>query len=96
MEAIHLVQWTWQRLIKVRCLGFLAADNTFNPNVLRQSYDGAAGDIKAFPAHPLTGRTCPERLVPDLSRARDAEVFLKDTLDLGLQACVTFGVIRKV
>ena len=73
-----------------------SSPNPLNAKLTHQTFGGAAGDIKAFPAHPLTGRTCPERLVPDLSRARDAEVFLKDTLDLGLQACVTFGVIRKV
>jgi len=83
--AVHLVQRTRQRLVGDRCLWLLTAHNTFDANVFHQSGNGTAGDIKSFPAH----------LMPDLANAIDAQVFFKDTLNLGLQFFVTFCAIRK-
>ena len=83
--AVHFVQWARQRLVRHCCLRFRATDNTFNADVFHQSDNGTARYIKSFPAH----------LVPDLSNAIDAEVFLKDTLDFRVQFFVTFGAIGK-
>jgi hypothetical protein len=62
----------------------LAANDALNTYVLHQSGDGAAGNIKAFPTH----------LVPNLAHTTDAEVLLKDPLDLRLGFVVTLGAIR--
>lgn len=83
--AVHLGQRTRQRFVRDRCFGLLAAHNAFDPNVLHQAGNVAACNIKAFSAH----------LMLDLPHAIDAEVFLKDTLDLRLQFFVTLGAIRK-
>lgn len=62
-----------------------AADNALKAQILHQPCNGASGHIEALSPH----------LMPDLSNTIDAEVFLKDTLNLGLQFLVTLGAIRK-
>jgi hypothetical protein len=57
----------------------------FKAQILHHPCDSASGHIE----------TCPPHLVPNLANAIDAEVLLKDTLDLGLQFFVTLGAIRE-
>ena len=83
--AVHLEQWAGQRFVRNRRLRLLAAHNTFNANVIHQSGNCVERYIKSFPAH----------LLPDLANTVDAEVFLKNTLDLWLEFLVTLGAIRK-
>lgn len=83
--AVYLVQWARQRLVRDRCVRLLAAHDALKAQILHQSCDGAARNIKAFSSH----------LMPDLANAIDADVFLKDTLDFRPQFFVTLAAIRK-
>lgn len=83
--AVHPDQWARQRLVRDGCFGLFATNDAFNSDVLHQSDDRATRNAKAFTPH----------LAPNLAHAVDAEVFLKDTFNLGLKFCVSLGTIRK-
>jgi hypothetical protein len=60
-----------------------AANDILNANTPHQACNGAARNIKAFPAH----------LAPDFALAADAEGRRKDPLDLGLGFAITHRAI---
>lgn len=53
--AIHLIQWTRQRLVTDRCRRLLATDNAFDSNGFHQPHGCAARNVKALSAHQLPG-----------------------------------------
>ena len=81
--AVHAIQRAGLCLILDRCFGVLAAYDALDTDVLHQSGDRAAGYIKALPPY----------LMPDLPHAIDAEVILKDPLDLGRQISITLRTV---
>ena len=80
---VHPIQRAWQRLVRYGCSRFLAAYDALDTDVLHQSGDRASRNIKAFSAH----------LLPNLPHAADAEVILKDPLDLGRQITITLRTV---
>ena len=57
----------------------LATHDTFDPSIVHQPCNSAARNVKPFPPH----------LMPDFAHTVDAEVLLKDPLNLRLQLGVT-------
>jgi len=57
--AVHPVLPTGQRHVRNRCSGFLATNDTFQPDTLFQAGNSATRYVKTFSRHPLTGRVFP-------------------------------------
>jgi hypothetical protein len=81
--AVHPIQGARQCLVRDRGFGLLAANDPLDPDVLHQAGDRASCNIKTLAPH----------LVSYFADAIDAEIFLKHTLDLGLEVDITLRTI---
>jgi hypothetical protein len=83
---VDLVERARRRFVAERRAVRLAANDADDPHCFHQPFDGAAGDVKAFPQH----------LAPDLADAVDAEVLVEHPKDLRLRFRVAADARRRV